>query len=87
MAEGGDAGSSIQDSVYTSSGCLQEQLNINIVPINYAIANAYIKLLDKIKNAKSCTNIKNKDERYFLFCHLLHERYRLCNNEKITDAE
>ena len=60
-----------------SSGCKNEQ--INVVPIVNAFANAYIELPQRIKNTKSCVNIKNQDKKCFLYCHLLHERYRMCD--------
>ena len=79
--DGGD----IEETIYASSGCKSEQ--INVVPILNAFANGYIELPSKIQNSKSCVNIKNKDDRCFLWCHLLHERYRLCENNKIEHPE
>ena len=55
---GGDySGSDAVDTLYISSGCRQEQ--INIVPIKNDFANAFIELPARIKNTKSCVNIKN----------------------------
>ena len=78
-------GSSIEDTLYTSSGCKSEQ--INVIPIVNAFANGYIELPTRIKNSKSCVNIKNNDEKCFLWCHLLHLRYRLNENKKIEHPE
>ena len=75
----------IEVTIYTSSGCQSEQ--INIVPISNVFANGFIELPQKIKNTKSCVNIKNKDDRCFLWCHLLQLRYRLNENKKIDHPE
>ena len=83
--DSGSYGSSIEDTIYTTSGCKSEQ--INVVPITNVFANGYIELPSGIKNSKSCVNIKNQDDRCFIWCHLLHERYRLCENKKIEHPE
>ena len=57
------------------------------MPITNVFANGYIELPSRIKNSKSCVKIKNQDDRCFLWCHLLHERYRLCENKKIEHPE
>ena len=80
-----DGGGDIEETIYTSSGCKCEQLNV--LPITNAFGNSYIELPIRIKNSKSCVNIKNQDNRCFLWCHLLHERYRLCQNKKIEHSE
>ena len=80
-----DSGSDIPDTIYVSSDCQGEQ--INIVPIMNAFAKSFVELPNRIKNTKSCVNIKNTDDKCFLYCHLLHERYRKCNNKKIEHPE
>ena len=57
------------------------------MPIKNVFANGYIELPSKIKNSKSCVYIKNQDNRCFIWAHLLHERYRLCENKKIEHPE
>ena len=57
------------------------------MPIVNAFANGYIELPQKIKNTKSCVNIKNKDSKCFLWSHLLYLRYRLNGNNKIEHPE
>ena len=83
-ADEGDIGD-IEVTIYSSSGCQSEQ--INIVPITNVFANGYIELPEKIKNTKSCVNIKNQDDKCFLWCHLLHLRYKLNENKKIEHPE
>ena len=45
---------------------------LNIVKIQNVFANGFIQLLERIRNTKSCINIKNQDNKCFLYCHLLH---------------
>ena len=73
------------DTIYSSSSCKSEQ--INVAAITNVFANGYFEITSRIKNSKSCVNIKNQDNRCFLWCHLLHERYRLCENKKIEHPE
>ena len=70
VAEAGGIDVGPEDSIYSSSGCVSEQLNV--VAITDAFANAYIPLPDRIKNIKSCINIKTTDDKCFLYCHLLN---------------
>ena len=64
-----------------------EYEKLNIVKIQNVFANGYIELPTRIIHTKSCINIKNNDDKCFLYCHLLHERYRLNNFKKIQGAE
>ena len=64
-----------------------EYEKMNIVKIQNVFANGYIELNPRIIHTKSCINKKNDDNKCFLYCHLLHERYRLNNWEKIQGAE
>ena len=69
---------------WVDSGIDYEKLNI--VKIQNVFANGYTELPTRITNTKSSINIKNEDNKCFLHCHLLHERYRLCGY-KIIKAE
>ena len=72
------------------SGCVDmgiEYEKLNIVKIQNVFANGYIELPTRIIHTKSCINIKNKDNKCFMYCHLLHERYRLNNFKKIQGTE
>ena len=60
---------------------------LNIVKIKNVFASSYIPLPDRIIHTKSCINIKNDDDKCFLYCHLLHERYRANGFKKIQGAE
>ena len=64
-----------------------EYEKLNVVKIKYVFANGYIELPNRIINTKSCINIKNVDNKCFLYCHLLHERYRLNGFTKIQNPE
>ena len=75
----------ISPSGFTDFGIEYEK--INVLKIVNAMANSYIELPVRIINTKSCINIKNNDEKCFLYCHLLHERYRLNDFKKIQGAE
>ena len=77
--------SDIPDTIYVSNGCQAKQ--INIVPIVNVFANTIIDLPARIKNTKSCVNINNVENKCFLYCQLLHERYCMCNNDKIEYPE
>ena len=72
-------------SGYTDIGIEYEKMNI--VKIQNVFANAYISLPPRIINTKSCINIKNNDDKCFLYCHLLHQRYKLNNFKKIQNPE
>ena len=64
-----------------------EYEKMNYLKIQNIFANGYIQLSTRIIHTKSCINIKNNDNKCFLYCHLLHERYRLSNGKKIQNAE
>ena len=81
----GDVPSDIPDTIYVSSGCQNEQ--INVMPMQTVFANGYIDLPPKIIHTQSCVNIKNEDDRCVIYCHLLHERYSMTNNKKIEHPE
>ena len=77
------------DKVDLGSDCIDigiEFEKMNVVKIQNVFANGYIELPVRISNTKSCINIKNQDDKCFLYCHLLHEHYRLCGG-KIQNAE
>ena len=75
----------INPSGFVDMGIEYERLNI--VKIRNVFASSYIPLPDRIIHTKSCINIKNNDEKCFLYCHLLHERYRKNGFKKIQGAE
>ena len=86
MGDYNAVGGDVEDTIYTSSGCQSEQLNI--APISNVFANSFIETPQRIKNSKACVNIKNKnDNKCFLWCHLLHKRYRMSNNKKVEHPE
>ena len=60
---------------------------MNVVKIRSVFANGYIEFPTRIIHTKSCINIKNNDDKCFLYCHLLHERYRRNDFKKIQGAE
>ena len=64
-----------------------EYEKMNIVKIQNVFANGYIELPTRIIHTKSCINIKNEDDKCFLYCHLLQECYRLLDGKKIQSAE
>ena len=64
-----------------------EYEKMHVVKIVNVFAHGYIELPVRIINTKSCVTIKNNDEKCFLCCHLLHERYRKNNFKKIQNAE
>ena len=44
---------------------------INVANYESLLGTSYIQLLEKSRNAKKCLiNIKNKDHKYFLWCHI-----------------
>ena len=70
------------DQVILGTDCVDSGVDyekLNIVKIEKVFANGFIELPERISGTKSCINIKNRDNRCFLYCHLLHERYRLCD--------
>ena len=64
-----------------------EYEKMNVVKIQHVFANGYIELPTRIIHTKSCINIKNDDNKCFLYCHLLHQKYRLNGFKKIQGAE
>ena len=64
-----------------------EYEKMNIVKVQNVFANGYIELPTRIIHIKSCINIKNDDDKCFLYSHLLHERYKLNNGKKIQNPE
>ena len=75
----------INPSGFTDFGIEYE--NLNIIKIKNAFASAYIELPIRIIHTKSCINIKNNDDKCFLYCHMLHERYRKNGFKKIQNPE
>ena len=76
--------------VSRSSGFIDfgiEYEKLNVVKIQNVFANGYIELPTRIIHTKSCINIKNKDDKCFLYCHLLHERYKINDFKKIQNPE
>ena len=76
------------DQVIMGTDCVDSGIDyekLNIVKIQNVFANGFIELPERIKNTKSCINIKHQYNKCFLYCHLLHERYRLCDNVKNAD--
>ena len=64
-----------------------EYEKMNVVKIKNVFASSFIDLPQRVLNIKSCINIKNEDNKCFLYCHLLHERYQRNNFKKIQGAE
>ena len=63
------------------------QLEIHTVEFNPAKGSSYIKLPDWISNKKAIVNIKNKDEKCFLWCILRYLYPRERDEQRIKDLE
>ena len=64
-----------------------EKLEIHTVEFNPTKGSSYINLPDWIKNEKAIVNIKNKDEKCFLWCILRYLHPKESHEEKIKDLE
>ena len=66
--------SRIDTLINEESGWITESIaaeNINISPYSPLIRSTYIELLDGLKNSmKGLINIKNNDNKCFLWCHI-----------------
>ena len=62
-----------------------KELQINIVEYNPSKGSSYIKLPDWIKNKKAIINVKNKDDKCFIWCILRHLHPKPRDNERIAD--
>ena len=85
-----DAKQSTQKIQVSPSGFVDlgiEYEKMNVVKIKNVFASSYIELPTRIINTKSCINIKNEDNKCFLYCHMLHERYRINDFKKIQNPE
>ena len=63
------------------------QLEIHTVEFNPAKGSSYIPLPDWISNKKAIVNIKNKDEKCFLWCILRYLYPRDRDEERLTDLK
>ena len=63
------------------------QLEIHTVEYNPAHGSSYIPLPDWIKNKKAIVNIKNKDDKCFLWCILRHLHPRDRDEVRLTDLK
>ena len=63
------------------------QLEIHTVEFNPSKGSSYITLPDWILNKKAIVNIKNKDEKCFLWCILRFLHPKELNDERIKDLE
>ena len=63
------------------------QLEIHTVEFNPAKGSSYIPLPDWISNKKAIVNIKNKDEKCFLWCILRYLYPRGRDEERLTDLK
>ena len=63
------------------------QLEIHTVEFNPSKGSSYIRLPDWISNKKAIVNIKNKDEKCFLWCVLRYLYPKEDNDERIKDLE
>ena len=63
------------------------QLEIHTVEFNPAKGSTYIPLPDWISNKKAIVNIKNKDEKCFLWCILRYLYPRDRDEERLTDLK
>ena len=64
-----------------------EQLEIHTVEFNPTKGSSYINLPDWIKNKKAIVNIKNNDDKCFLWCILRYLHPKETHEEKIKDLE
>ena len=62
-----------------------DQLEIHTAEFNPSKGSSYIKLPDWISNKKAIVNIKNKDDKCFLWCILRHLHPKEANDERIKD--
>ena len=63
------------------------QLEIHVVDYNPATGSSYIPLPDWISHKKAIVNVKNKDEKCFLWCILRYLYPGDRNEEKLTDLK
>ena len=63
------------------------QLEIHTVEFNPMEGSSYIPLPDWVKNKKAIVNIKNKDEKCFLWCILRYLYPRDRHEERLTDLK
>ena len=64
-----------------------EKLEIHTVEFNPTKGSSYINLPDWIKNKKAIVNIKNNDDKCFLWCILRYLHPKESHEEKIKDLE
>ena len=64
-----------------------EKLEIHTVEFNPTKGSSYINLPDWIKNKKAIVNIKNNDDKCFLWCILRYLHPKETHEEKIKDLE
>ena len=64
-----------------------KELQLNVVEYKPYKGSSYIKLPDWIKNKKAIINMKNKDERCFIWCILRYLHPKPRDNERISDLK
>ena len=89
---------SLQEILYRIDNCINEGSGwiiesiqaqyVNISIYSPLIGSTYIELPDKLKNPmKSLINIKNNDNKCFLWCHIRHLNPLKIHPEGITKAD
>ena len=63
------------------------KLEINTIEFNPAKGSSYIDLPARIKNKKAIVNIKNKDDKCFIWCILRYLHPKESNEERIGDLK
>ena len=62
-----------------------ESQYINVSTFRPFIGSSYIKLLVELKNSKKeLINVKNNDQKYFVWCHIKHINPVKIHSERIT---
>ena len=81
----------IDNWINEGSGWIIESIEaqyVNISIYSPLIGSTYIKLPDKLKNPmKNLINIKNNDNKCFLWCHIRHLSPLKIHTEKITKVD
>ena len=64
-----------------------KELQLNVVEYKPYKGSSYIKLPDWIKNKKAIINLKNKDDKCFIWCILRYLHPKPRDNERISDLK
>ena len=81
----------IDNWINEGSGCIIESIEaqyVNISIYSPLIGSTYIELPDKLKNPmKGLINVKNNDNKCFLWCHIRHLNPLKIHPERITKVD